>query len=35
LKDTEEAIDEASNDKVDLDKYNQEGKVASETEAAG
>ena len=35
LKDTEEQIDKASNKKVDLEKYNQEGKVASETENAG
>ena len=35
LKDTEKQIDEASNKKVDLEKYNQEGKVASETENAG
>lgn len=35
LKDTEEQIDKASNKKVDLEKYHQEGKVASETENAG
>lgn len=35
LKDTEEQIDKASNKKIDLEKYNQEGKVESEAEAAG
>ena len=35
LKDTEEEIDEASNKKIDLEKRHQDGKVASETEAAG
>jgi hypothetical protein len=34
LKDTEEAIDRAQNKKVDLEKYNQDWKIASETESA-
>ena len=34
LKDTEEAIDKAQNKKVDLEKYNQDWKIASETESA-
>lgn len=35
LEDTEKQIDKAQNKKVELDKYNQEGKVASESDAAG
>ena len=35
LKDTEEQIDEASNDKIDLEQYNQKWKVESETESGG
>ena len=34
LKDTEKAIDKAQNKRVDLDKYNQDWKIASETDAA-
>ena len=35
IKETEEKIDEASNERLDLEKRHQDGKVASETEAAG